>query len=96
MTTLVPAPFALEAQTTYNLHQLVSSINYRLQVSTFGISCPDMGVNSTTKLAKTCPLIAVLGRYFTSKTLIFSPHFKIQPVKLAFLNMAWKGYYVTT
>ena len=88
MTTPVPAPLAFEALSTYIFHQLVSSISFRLQVDTFGISCPGTGVNSATKLANTCPLIVVLGRYFTSNTPILAPYLEIWPLKSALLNMA--------
>ena len=47
----------------------------------FGISYPNTRVNSAIKSANTCPLIAALGRYFTSKAPIFAPHFEIWPVK---------------
>jgi hypothetical protein len=82
MTTPIPAPFALETPSTYNLHQLVSSINSWSQVGMFGIFYLNTGVNSAIKSANTCPLIVALGRYFTSKVPIFAPHFEIRPVKI--------------
>uniref|UniRef100_A0A2N9HF45 Uncharacterized protein n=1 Tax=Fagus sylvatica TaxID=28930 RepID=A0A2N9HF45_FAGSY len=95
MTTPVPDPLELEAPSTYTFHHRVWSGESSRGVDSPKLFCSEVGANSATKSASTCPFMAVLGRYFTPNALTFAPHFQIRPVKSALLNMACTGYCVT-
>jgi hypothetical protein len=84
MTTLVPDPLAFEAPSKYIFHYPEFSDESSWKAVAFNSLCSKAGVNSATKSAKICPFMAVLGKYFTSKVPIFTPHLEIRPMKSDF------------
>ena len=77
MTTPIPDSLALEALSTYIFHHPEFSGESSWKAIVFNSLCSKAGVNSATKLARICPFMAILGKYFTFKAPIFAPHLEI-------------------
>ena len=76
----IPKPFWLVAPSTNNFQgrrgEMVFIIILLLSISvSSGLTYSEPSVNSATKLARTCPFIAVQGRCWMSNALNIVPHF---------------------
>ena len=82
---ITPAPptYLLEDPSMWMLHCGTSSAPW-----------PSSLVNSAMKLAITCPLMAVLGRYFTSNSLSYIAHSAIRPTVSRLFIACCKGFSV--